>query len=594
MNLPIAQKFRILQPRNQPQHPRLFAKLQVILKSDQVVAVRAQILLAQLHHRPRRLPRSRIAQPHRLHRPKAQRIAPPRRQHFDRQTALKIVELLPLFALRRLRRQQRIEKAVILRAIHRAVDVVRRALVPSRRKIHPLHVDRLRIHNRRNRIVKRQVPRAGDPLRSPRSAHQKSAAPSPQSSAAYCPPRHQDSSLLRESRESRLGRNRLRNPPRKLHAIHSQRMARRNRRLIGNAQKRRTRAPHLLLQQPRRRIRRFALQRIRADQFAKIRRLVRRRQPRLSIHHRAHLVEIHLAAQPRRRQRRLRPRQPSANHANLSLAPAPHLRPAASSPRRSRARSATHPETPRPWRDKNQSPAYSSPEPPTPAAGNPSPPQSPPLLAAAPCRSPARETPAAQTDPQGRSRPAHPRRIVEKAQRKARRLAIVLGNQAAIIGVRPKSVAQQVRLRCGHRVRLPLIVRQRANKLKNLRHILRYCRTNPKSRAGLRIPASFGPHVLILGCDAGHSAPQARNLPSITRLDSASPVFRPCAEASVGFTFGRAEESTRCAAFAATTAPHSIFPVIDVPGYSRRRFLILSGKSPRAHLTMSRFKFVNV
>ena len=63
-------------------------------------------------------------------------------------------------------------------------------------------------------------------------------------------------------------------------------------------------------------LRRFALERVRANQLAEIRGLVRRRQARLSIHHRAHLIEIHLAAQPRRRQRRLRPGQPAANHAN--------------------------------------------------------------------------------------------------------------------------------------------------------------------------------------------------------------------------------------------------------------------------------------
>ena len=69
------------------------------------------------------------------------------------------------------------------------------------------------------------------------------------------------------------------------------------------------RTPHLLLQQPRRRIRRLALQRVGANQLAKIDRLVRRRQARLSVHHGAHLVQIDLAAQPRRSQRGLRPCQ---------------------------------------------------------------------------------------------------------------------------------------------------------------------------------------------------------------------------------------------------------------------------------------------
>ena len=46
MNLPVPQKLRILQPRNQPQDALLLRKPQMILKSHQVVAVGSQILLA--------------------------------------------------------------------------------------------------------------------------------------------------------------------------------------------------------------------------------------------------------------------------------------------------------------------------------------------------------------------------------------------------------------------------------------------------------------------------------------------------------------------------------------------------------------------
>ena len=63
MNLAVAQEARILQPGNQPQHSRLLAKLQVILKSDQVVGIRAQILLPQLHDGVRHLAGARIRSP---------------------------------------------------------------------------------------------------------------------------------------------------------------------------------------------------------------------------------------------------------------------------------------------------------------------------------------------------------------------------------------------------------------------------------------------------------------------------------------------------------------------------------------------------
>ena len=45
MNLPVAQKMRMLEARDHAQDPRLFAELEMILKADQVVGVGAQIFL---------------------------------------------------------------------------------------------------------------------------------------------------------------------------------------------------------------------------------------------------------------------------------------------------------------------------------------------------------------------------------------------------------------------------------------------------------------------------------------------------------------------------------------------------------------------
>ena len=56
VNLSIAQETRILQTRNQPQHSRLVAKLQMILKSDQVIGIGPQVFLPQLHGRVRYCP----------------------------------------------------------------------------------------------------------------------------------------------------------------------------------------------------------------------------------------------------------------------------------------------------------------------------------------------------------------------------------------------------------------------------------------------------------------------------------------------------------------------------------------------------------
>ncbi len=60
MNLSIAQKPRILQARNQPQHARLLAKFQMVLESHKIIGIRPQIFLPQLHHRIRHSPSPRI------------------------------------------------------------------------------------------------------------------------------------------------------------------------------------------------------------------------------------------------------------------------------------------------------------------------------------------------------------------------------------------------------------------------------------------------------------------------------------------------------------------------------------------------------
>ncbi len=315
MNLPVAQEARIFEAGNQPQHTRLLAKLQMILEADQVITVSAQILLAQLHHGPGRLAGARIAQAHRLHRAKAQRISPPPGKNFDGQTALEVIRSLPCLCFSRLSRQQRIQKAIELRAVHRAINVIRRALFPTRGKVNPLHVNRVCLDNRRDRVIEGQTPGAGDAfnlsaqrIRSQRPGRQNRALRAVFILVHSC-------DLFAVNVNQRFGGNRLGNPPRKLHAIHRQRVAGRHSRLVGDAHQRRACPPHFLLQQPGGGVGRFALERVGADQLAKLGCLVGRSQPRLAIHHRAHLVEVYRAAQPRCGQRRLRTGQTSADYA---------------------------------------------------------------------------------------------------------------------------------------------------------------------------------------------------------------------------------------------------------------------------------------
>jgi hypothetical protein len=156
MNLAVAQEARVFEAGNQAQHAGLLAELQMVLKADQVVAVGAQVFLAQLHHGPGRLAGARIAQAHGLHGAEAQACRGRGGPGFQGQAAFKIIQLLPLFGFGGLGGQQRIEKAVVLGAIHGAVDVVGGALVPAGGKVDALHVDGFGIDDGGDGIVESQ------------------------------------------------------------------------------------------------------------------------------------------------------------------------------------------------------------------------------------------------------------------------------------------------------------------------------------------------------------------------------------------------------------------------------------------------------
>ena len=143
MNLAVAQEACTFESRNQAQYSGLLAELQMILEPNQIVGIRAQILLAQLHNGVRPVAGPWIFQSDGLHWSEAQRVAATACNLFNRQAALEVVQLLPFFGFDRVGGDHRIIKAVVFFFRHRAIDVVRRAFVVSRRQIHLRHVDRV-------------------------------------------------------------------------------------------------------------------------------------------------------------------------------------------------------------------------------------------------------------------------------------------------------------------------------------------------------------------------------------------------------------------------------------------------------------------
>src|SRR6185312_9500158 len=144
VDLPEPQELRILQPRNQPQNALLLGKPQMILKTDQVIAIRPQILLTQLDRRPRPAPRNLL----------------------DGQARLEIRHVIRYMRFHRLRRQQLIDEPLILRLVHRTIQIVarhsERFVIARSRKRYPA-VDRGSIHDRADAVVKIQPSRSSQP-----------------------------------------------------------------------------------------------------------------------------------------------------------------------------------------------------------------------------------------------------------------------------------------------------------------------------------------------------------------------------------------------------------------------------------------------
>ena len=118
------------------------------LESDQIINAALRIVAPQLNDGVRLLPRLRVAQAARLERAVAERIVPAARHDLNGHAALENVLILKAVHFRFLRRGQRLPEGFILLLAHRAVDVVRRALIVARGKKRRIHVDALKGHER--------------------------------------------------------------------------------------------------------------------------------------------------------------------------------------------------------------------------------------------------------------------------------------------------------------------------------------------------------------------------------------------------------------------------------------------------------------
>ena len=135
------------------------------LKSHHVVHAFFDVLLSQLYHSIWCFPRFGIRQADRFQRTVSQCVIAASRHDFHRHTSLKdlfvhrarLALTVKRFQRRRLSRQQRMIKSIILFSVHGAVDITRLPFAVTGSDICLSHINACRIHNRRSRIEEMQI-----------------------------------------------------------------------------------------------------------------------------------------------------------------------------------------------------------------------------------------------------------------------------------------------------------------------------------------------------------------------------------------------------------------------------------------------------
>ena len=139
----------------------------MVLESNQIVAIGAQVLLAKLHHGVRSAACPRIGQAHRLHGTEPQRFASAPGQLFDGQAGFEIRRPVRFDMSRHaLAGEQRINEGTVLLAVERAVDVIVGAVerpAVARRAEGDSHVNGIRFHDRADAVVEEEALRAREP-----------------------------------------------------------------------------------------------------------------------------------------------------------------------------------------------------------------------------------------------------------------------------------------------------------------------------------------------------------------------------------------------------------------------------------------------
>ena len=239
----------MLQPRNHPEHALLLGVGHLGLEADHVQQAAQAVVAPQLHHGVGRFPGARVFQAHRLHRPEARGVLAPLGHLLDRHAALEERNLLEILERDLLGAHQLAHEGLVLRFIHRAVQViarpVARVLVVAVLPVADVHVHGLGVHDRRDGVEEAQRLLAGQARDGAVEGVAGQRAGGDQRQALGRDLRY----LAADDLDARLGLQRRGDPARELLAIHGQGRAGGNAGLVGGGHDERAQPAHLLVQQ---------------------------------------------------------------------------------------------------------------------------------------------------------------------------------------------------------------------------------------------------------------------------------------------------------------------------------------------------------
>ena len=131
----------------------MLAELEIRLESDKIIKRTLIVLFSQLYNGIRPSARSRIGKSHRLHTAVADALNATLCKHFNRHTPLIHLQILKALERYALCVNKLIVKCLILFPCHRAVYIIRLALVIACCKKRKAHINTLRRNYRSSRII---------------------------------------------------------------------------------------------------------------------------------------------------------------------------------------------------------------------------------------------------------------------------------------------------------------------------------------------------------------------------------------------------------------------------------------------------------